>query len=145
MLTHSSHAIVAQVNPHAVLFIEDRAAAERRRRPTYAAFLDFLKEEAANWVLPFIPIPMNGRARLASIIGQKYTGHITILPKDWLKDLPKVLSNPTVRFMEDAKRKGERATWERLSIIENHMKIEQALEAAANTAWEAVYREAWNN
>jgi TAG lipase/steryl ester hydrolase/phospholipase A2/LPA acyltransferase len=140
-----NHAVVAQVNPHAVLFIEDKSAAERRRKPTYAAFLDFLKEEAANWVLPFIPIPLNGRTRLASIIGQKYSGHITILPKDWLEDLSKVLSNPTPQFMEDAKRKGERATWERLSIIENHMKIERALESATNTAWDAVYCEAWHS
>ena len=140
-----NHAVVAQVNPHAVLFVEDKSAAERRRKPAYAAFLDFLKEEAANWVLPFIPTPLGGRSRLASIISQKYSGHITILPKDWLEDLPKVLSNPTPQFMEVAKRKGERATWERLSIIENHMKIERALETATNTAWDAVYSEAWHS
>lgn len=127
-----NHAVVAQVNPHVVPFLEDKCVADRRRHPTLVAFLDCLKEEAAQLVMPLFP-------RLSSIIGQKYSGDITILPsEEWVHDLTKVLTNPTPHFMESAKRKGERATWERLSIIENHTKIEKAIGAATKAAWEAV-------
>ena len=126
-----NHAVVAQVNPHVVPFVEDKCAEDRRRHPTLVAFLDCLKEEAAAFIMPFFP-------RFSSIVSQKYSGDITILPKDWVDDLTKVLSNPTPHFMESAKGKGEHATWERMSIIENHTKIEKALGAATKAAWEAV-------
>lgn len=126
-----NHSVVAQVNPHVVPFLEEKSVADRRRHPTLVAFLECLKEEAAQLAMPLFP-------RLASIVGQKYSGDVTILPKDWVHDLSKVLSNPTPHFMEDAKLKGERATWERMSIIENHTKIEKAIGAATKAAWEAV-------
>ena len=138
-----NHAIVAQVNPHVVPFLEDKSAVERRRSPTLVLFLDLVKKEAANWAhfIPFIGNEDTAKPHLASIIAQRYSGHITILPKDFHQDILKVLTNPTPRFMEDAKRKGERATWERVSIIENHRKIEKALEAASNAIRKAVYNE----
>lgn len=124
-----NHSVVAQVNPHVVTFLEDKSAAEKLRKPTYAIFLDVVKETAVTWL---------GESQLASIIGQQYTGHITILPRDWIRDVRNVLRNPTPEFMDDARRKGERATWERLSIIENHMKIEKALDIAAETMLNAI-------
>lgn len=130
-----NHAVVAQVNPHVVMFLEDKSAVERLRMPTYAIFLETLRQESAAWVLPVVS------RKLVSIVRQKYSGHITILPKDWITDLGKVLRNPTSQFMEDAKWKGERATWERLSIIDSHTKIERALQAASDALRDAMYTE----
>ena len=124
-----NHAVVVQVNPHVVMCMEDKSAAERRWKPAYAMFLDMLRDRT---------VSLLGRSKLGSIIVQQYSGHITILPRDWLRDVRHVLRNPTPQFMEDASRKGERAVWERMSIIENHMRVEKALEAAADTILDAV-------
>jgi TAG lipase / steryl ester hydrolase / phospholipase A2 / LPA acyltransferase len=124
-----NHAVVAQVNPHVVMFLEDRAAAERRWKPAYAMFLDMIRETTVGWL---------GSSRLGSIIGQQYSGHITVLPRDWLCDVRNVLRNPTPQFMEDSRRKGERAVWERMSIIENHMRIEKALAVAMGAISDAI-------
>lgn len=135
-----NHFVVTQVNPHVVPFLEDKSVTDPHRHPMWVTFLDTLKRQMSERVVPLLPIDPETRRRLSSIMGQKYSGDITILPMDWVCDLHNVLSNPTPEFMEDAKRKGEQATWQRVSIIENHMKIERALEAASDTLRRAIYK-----
>ncbi|KAK9433958.1 acyl transferase/acyl hydrolase/lysophospholipase [Lipomyces doorenjongii] len=68
--------------------------------------------------------------KLRSVLAQTYSGDITILPEVYVSELPKILKNPTPQFLLDAKLRGQRATWPRISIIRNHCAIELALDAA---------------
>lgn len=131
--------VASQVNPHITPFLRDL----RRERGQLGVFwddvLDMAKEDMAYWVYPgILPCVTNLRQKAASIIDQKYTGDITILPRTPFSLLFKVLSNPTPEFMEGASLIGERATLEALGEIKNHVKIERAIEAAMNKANESV-------
>jgi TAG lipase/steryl ester hydrolase/phospholipase A2/LPA acyltransferase len=65
-----------------------------------------------------------------SILSQKYSGDITILPEISYAQFPKILTNPTTDFMLRAMISGERATWPKLSRVQNHCAIELALDQA---------------
>lgn len=68
--------------------------------------------------------------KLRSVLSQKYSGDITILPEVYVSELRRVLKNPTSEFLQDAKLRGQRATWSRISIIRNHCAVELALDSA---------------
>ncbi|KAK9451586.1 acyl transferase/acyl hydrolase/lysophospholipase [Limtongia smithiae] len=68
--------------------------------------------------------------KLRSVLAQKYSGDITILPEVYVSELPKILKNPTPQFLMDTRRRGQKATWPRISIIRNHCSVELALDAA---------------
>lgn len=69
-----------------------------------------------------------------SILSQRYSGDITILPEIPYSQFPLVLQNPTPEFMMSALRAGERATWPKLSRIRNALSIEMALDDAVGRA-----------
>ncbi|KAK9467620.1 acyl transferase/acyl hydrolase/lysophospholipase [Lipomyces arxii] len=77
--------------------------------------------------LGFMP---NLCTKLRSVLAQTYSGDITILPEVYVSELPRILKNPTPEFLLDAKARGRRATWPKVSIIRNHCAIELALDAA---------------
>ena len=72
----------------------------------------------------------NTLTKAVSVLSQKYSGDITILPEISYADFPRMLSNPTPEFMLHAQLSGERATWPKLSRIKNHCAIELALDDA---------------
>lgn len=72
----------------------------------------------------------NALTKTVSVLSQKYSGDITILPEISYADFPRMLSNPTPEFMNQAMLGGERATWPKLSRIRNHCAIELALDDA---------------
>lgn len=63
-----------------------------------------------------------------SILSQRYSGDINIFPKINYADFPRVLSNPTPEYMKGCMLTGQRATWPKLSRIQNHVAIELALD-----------------
>jgi len=63
-----------------------------------------------------------------SILSQRYSGDINIFPKINYADFPRVLSNPTTEYMKGCMLTGRRATWPKLSRIQNHVAIELALD-----------------
>lgn len=65
-----------------------------------------------------------------SILSQRYSGDITIFPEISYSQFPNVLTNPSTEFMIQATLHGERATWPKLSRIQNHCAIELALDDA---------------
>lgn len=81
-------------------------------------------------VLSEMGILTNLLSKTRSILSQKYSGDITILPEVSFAQLPKVLMNPTTDFMLQAMLHGEKATWPKLSRIQNHCAIELALDDA---------------
>jgi TAG lipase/steryl ester hydrolase/phospholipase A2/LPA acyltransferase len=135
-----NHFIVSQVNPHVVPFLikDEEAIASAARReddsgPGWVYTLTNLaKDEALHrmQVLAELGIFPNLVTKCRSVLSQKYSGDITILPQIDYKDFPRILKNPTSEFMVQACLCGERATWPKLSRIRNHCAVELELDAA---------------
>lgn len=133
-----NHFIVSQVNPHVVPFLvkEEEAIShdvETETGPGWVYTLTNLaKDEVLHRmsVLTELGIFPNLVTKARSVLSQKYSGDITILPAIEYKDFPRMLKNPTTDFMEQACLCGERATWPKLSRIRNHCAVELELDAA---------------
>ena len=138
-----NHFIVSQVNPHVVPFLvkeEDSIAQEAQHDcgtvaagPTWLNSAAHLaKSEALHRMhtLAEVGIFPNTLGKVISVLSQKYSGDITIMPEISYADFPRILANPTPEFMYHAMLCGERATWPKLSRIKNHCAIELALDDA---------------
>lgn len=136
-----NHFIVSQVNPHVIPFLVQGDAAitkdvnntDDSSGPRWIYTLTNLaKDEVLHrmHVLAELGIFPNLVTKAMSILSQKYSGDITILPEIEYKDFPRMLQNPTSEFMVQACLRGERATWPKLSRIRNHCAIELELDAA---------------
>ncbi|KAJ3267139.1 hypothetical protein HDU77_005342 [Chytriomyces hyalinus] len=68
--------------------------------------------------------------RLKSILVQKYSGDITIVPTISFWGYRKLITNPDVELTEQLTFIGERATWPKVPLIENHVKIEMCIDRA---------------
>jgi TAG lipase / steryl ester hydrolase / phospholipase A2 / LPA acyltransferase len=140
-----NHFIVSQVNPHVVPFLAREDApyttvpGARNQPPgghldwTYA-ITQLAKGEALHrmQILAEIGIFPNLVTKLRSILSQKYSGDINILPAIGILDLPRILKNPSSDFMLRACLLGERATWPKLSRIRDRCAIELALDRAVH-------------
>lgn len=131
--------IVSQVNPHVVPFLikGDEAITKETSGSDPGsgwvhALTNLAKDEALHrmHVLTEMGIFPNLVTKARSILSQKYSGDITILPAIEYKDFPRILKNPTADFMVSACLCGERATWPKLSRIRNHCAVELELDAA---------------
>ncbi|MCJ1314636.1 hypothetical protein MMC25_008318 [Agyrium rufum] len=138
-----NHFIVSQVNPHVVPFLdseEDSLAGNALRSvpsiqpaPTWLHTLtDLAKGEALHRMrmMAEMGIFPTVLTKTISVMSQKYSGDITILPEITYSEFPRMLSNPTPEFMEQSMHRGLRATWPKLSRIQNHCAIELALDGA---------------
>ncbi|KAF1810452.1 patatin-domain-containing protein, partial [Eremomyces bilateralis CBS 781.70] len=135
-----NHFIVSQVNPHVVPFLDREAIApyplNGKNPSTGSTWLhsvaNLAKDEAMHrmHVLAEIGVFPTYLTKLRSVLAQRYSGDITILPEISYAQFPRVLQNPTTEFMLDATISGERATWPKLSMIQNHVAIEIALDDA---------------
>jgi TAG lipase/steryl ester hydrolase/phospholipase A2/LPA acyltransferase len=135
-----NHFIVSQVNPHVVPFLikdgeamTQDAQSDRESGPGWVYTLTNLaKDEALHrmQVMAELGIFPNLVTKCRSVLSQKYSGDITILPEIEYKDFPRILKNPTADFMVQACLCGERATWPKLSRIRNHCAVELELDAA---------------
>lgn len=134
-----NHFIVSQVNPHVVPFLakeEEEEESNPAGRSTWLNLATNLAKSEALYrmhVLSELGIFPNTLTKLRSVLSQKYSGDITILPEISYTDFPRMLKNPTTEFMIQACLSGERATWPKLSRIENHCAIELALDNAVQT------------
>lgn len=127
-LFNVNHFLVSQVNPHVTLFLPQHSHDLQKASGLFNTMvvneLLHLSELATALNLcPAVSI------RLSGILKQRYIGDITILPQaPLLQGLYRLLSNPTPDFMLEAMRRGERATWERMSLIKNHLQIELTID-----------------
>ncbi|KAG6003615.1 hypothetical protein E4U21_001861 [Claviceps maximensis] len=143
-----NHFIVCQVNPHVVPFLakDDVLAPDSLLQKTHRSRSDgnfdwsstlttLARDEALHRLqfmaeLGIFPYLMT---KCQTMLSQKYSGDITILPEIAMNDLPKLLSNPTVDFMLRSCMAGERETWPRLSRIRDRCAIELALDRAVHS------------
>lgn len=135
-----NHVIASQVNPHVVPFVESHTHFEGLTRRLGDIATSIAKDEGMHRLRNFAELPYltNPMSKVYSVIGQQYTGDITILPKDTISYFFNVLSNPTPEFMEQAMQNGERATWPLLSMIKNHLEIELLIDKAVDKMKEHV-------
>ncbi|KAL9067385.1 MAG: hypothetical protein Q9157_006823 [Trypethelium eluteriae] len=141
-LFNVNHFIVSQVNPHVVPFLkdEDTIGAETvQSRSAVTAGSGWLhtmaslaKGETLHRMHMLAELGMfpNMFMKCRSVLSQRYSGDITIFPEIPYSQFPRVLKNPTTEFMLQAMLSGERATWPKLSRIQNHCAIELALDDA---------------
>lgn len=142
-----NHFIVSQVNPHVVPFLgrDDApyttATASASSNSTMGGHSDWVytvaqlaRSEALHrmQIMAEFGIFPNLVTKLTSVLSQKYSGDINILPHMGVLDLPKILSNPSVDFMHRSCLSGERATWPKLSRIRDRCAIELALDRAVH-------------
>ncbi|KAI1642678.1 patatin-domain-containing protein [Daldinia loculata] len=137
-----NHFIVSQVNPHVVPFLtKDEGPASVRHETIFKEESDWMhkittlaKSEALHRMqfMAEIGIFPTLVSKLRSILSQKYSGDINILPAMGVWDLPKVLKNPTTEFMYRSCLLGERATWPKLARIRDRCAIELALDRAVH-------------
>ncbi|KAF2109271.1 acyl transferase/acyl hydrolase/lysophospholipase [Lophiotrema nucula] len=135
-----NHFIVSQVNPHVVPFLareEEIMSAEAQHSSAFAAgpswihnMANLAKGEALHrlHVLSEMGIFPNYLTKVRSVLNQRYSGDITILPSISYAHFPRVLSNPTTEYMLQCMITGERATWPKLSRVQNHVAIELAID-----------------
>lgn len=140
-----NHFIVSQVNPHVVPFLvkDDTPCPcnNNRHGVIYKQESDWLhtmtslaKTEALHrmQVMAELGVFPNLVGKLRSILSQKYSGDINILPAIGVYDLPMILRNPTPDFMTRSCLLGERATWPKLARIWDCCAIELALDRAVH-------------
>ncbi|KAF3069793.1 Lipase 4 [Daldinia childiae] len=138
-----NHFIVSQVNPHVVPFLtKDEGPVSVRHETIFKEESDWMhkittlaKSEALHRMqfMAEIGIFPTLVSKLRSILSQKYSGDINILPAMGVWDLPKVLKNPTTEFMHRSCLLGERATWPKLARIRDRCAIELALDRAVHS------------
>ncbi|KAK8851004.1 acyl transferase/acyl hydrolase/lysophospholipase [Apiospora arundinis] len=140
-----NHFIVSQVNPHVVPFLaKEDAPYPISGSQDYVSSNDegdwlytvtqLAKGEALHrmHILAEIGIFPTLVSKLRSILSQKYSGDINILPAMGLLDLPKILKNPTIDFMHRSCLLGERATWPKMARIRDRCAVELALDRAVH-------------
>lgn len=143
-----NHFIVSQVNPHVVPFLAKDGILDPSAKSTapqgsqsvgdsgdWVQTLTSLAKDEALHRLHFLTelgIFPNLCTKLRSVLSQRYSGDITILPEISAYDLPRILKNPTSEFMLRNCLIGERATWPKLSRIRDRCAIELALDRAVH-------------
>jgi TAG lipase/steryl ester hydrolase/phospholipase A2/LPA acyltransferase len=143
-----NHFIVSQVNPHVVPFLAKNDFLDPNKKcsePQQAQATD----DASDWVqtlttlakdealhrlhfLVELGIFPNLCTKLRSVLSQRYSGDITIVPEISPYDLPRILKNPTSEFMMRNCLIGEKTTWPKLSRIRDRCAIELALDRAVH-------------
>ncbi|KAL2114904.1 hypothetical protein VTJ04DRAFT_10567 [Mycothermus thermophilus] len=139
-----NHFIVSQVNPHVIPFLSKdeqvvpgqlhQKQAREGKTNHLAGLKSILVEEGMHRMqfMAELGIFPNLLTKILSVMSQKYSGDINILPEIPLSDLPLMLKNPTVEFMQRHCLIGERATWPKMSRIRHRLAIELALDKAVH-------------
>lgn len=138
-----NHFIVSQVNPHVVPFLEREEFESSIDNPSsqqagamgsgwVQTLATLAKDEAMHrmHVMSELGILPNLFTKVRAVMSQRYSGDINIFPEIPYTQFPNVLKNPTTDFMLQATLSGERATWPKLSRVQNHCAIELALDDA---------------
>lgn len=133
------HIIAVQVNPHvspilniALGNIGGKLDSELKNtmRGLMNDCYDFVTNEMVHYlqVLHQLNLYKNLTLKVVSILSQKYSGDITILPELNVKDFLKIFQNPTPEFLLEFILKGARAAWPKITVINNHCRVEFALD-----------------
>lgn len=133
------HIIAVQVNPHispvlkvsigAVGGFMDSELSNVVRSVVNDCY-DFVVSELIHYlqVLNEMNVQKNLTSKCISLLTQKYSGDVTILPDLAVTDFLSIFSNPTPEFLFQFILKGARAAWPKITVINNHCGVEFALD-----------------
>ncbi|BFZ63103.1 Lipase 5 [Saitoella coloradoensis] len=159
-LFNVNHFVVSQVNPHVIPFlawqqlgshepldtdaVPDLDMLEKRPTMIQKAWEMWMGEmEHACRMIGEVGVGRMVTSKVASVLSQRYSGDITILPDMTLNDVPNLLENPTPEFLDEATRRGERVTWPVVERIRMGMKVEDAVDRAVAEARARVIDAKW--
>lgn len=127
--------IVNQTNPHVVPFLNRRGRDEKINVANLPMHLlkseiqfhgqglfDYLRKRVQPEMLRQVA------GQMYTIMGQRYSGDVTISPTYRLRDYRRMLSNPDPAWVREMILQGERATWPKISMIRSHARISKTLE-----------------
>lgn len=138
------HIIAVQVNPHVAPILKISVSniggeVENELNNRFKSLLnnvyDFVSCEAIHYlqILNEVDIYKNLSNKMISILSQNYSGDITILPDFHVSDFLKIFNNPTPEFLLDFIVRGAKASWPKVTVINNHCGVEFALDKAIST------------
>jgi len=130
-----NHFIVSQVNPHVLPFIHSDSHHQLVKGTFYQRLKFLIISEMTHRITQLMELGIFPSflhrvfywSRM--IISQKYQGDITIVPPVTANDYIGIMTNPDHSELIQKIKKAERATWEKLSIIEMHCKTEKAIDS----------------
>ena len=143
-LFNAQQSIVSQVNPHVAPFLSNQLT--KHKVPFLSQCEKFLEADIHHRLkrlakMKVIP-KVYGQDFSEVFSGkQRYTGDITIVPNVSFRMQFKVLSHPSHEDMEEYFREGERATWEKISILQNTQIIEKTLEECIKAISRQIYQQ----
>lgn len=135
------HIIAVQVNPHVVPILKISVSnpgggTENDLTTRFKGVLnnvyDYFTSEFVHYlqILNEMNVYKNWSSKLISVFSQRYSGDITILPNYKVSDFQKIFVNPTPEFIADFIIRGARATWPKITLINNHCGVEFELDKA---------------
>jgi predicted acylesterase/phospholipase RssA len=129
-LHNVNHYIVSQTNPHVVPFMRDKDPRKRSFRSFAQEFAAVTSRDVLKATRHFMG--SNGAARVVDLLNdvlqQRYSGDISVFPKQSPAQLLRMFSNPTPQAIAGFIRDGERATWPKLERIRLQTRISRAFE-----------------
>lgn len=133
-LHNVNHFVVSQTNPHVIPFMNqdhDRGGVvQSTRRFAFSTARNVSKNvlDLARSVVPTTGAIGRQLEVASSVLDQNYRGNITISPHRSLWRFLRVTVNPKNADIERFILEGERATWQRMSMVRNQVLIGQALD-----------------
>jgi TAG lipase / steryl ester hydrolase / phospholipase A2 / LPA acyltransferase len=131
-LHNVNHTIVSQANPHVVPFLKieehqgwlpmavDILTSGPRAQARHALSLARRRLGKTLWRSPL--------EWAHSLTHQVYQGDINICPQHRLRDLTRLMANPSLEELEEYIRDGERATWPKLAMIRDATRVSRSME-----------------
>lgn len=129
-LHNVNHYIVSQTNPHVVPFMRDTDP----RRRTLTDVVQHVATTATRDVLKLSRNYLGGAVpgrivdMLNDVLQQRYSGDISVFPRQSPTQLMRMFSNPSQAAIAGFIRDGERATWPKLERIRLQTRISRAFE-----------------
>jgi NTE family protein len=133
-LHNVNHFIVSQTNPHVIPFMTRHGSGEAGVLSSARQFAFSTGRHLAKNIIDLAKgsLPLGSANRhldvAASILAQEYRGNVTIFPQRSLWRFMRVTVNPKLEDVERFILEGERATWQRMSMVRNQVLIGQALD-----------------
>lgn len=152
---HVNYPIVSQVNPHVHLFffapkgMPGRPVAHRKGKGWRGGFILSASEHVLKLHLSLNFKIIRDLDLLPAILGtdwsgvflQRFDGAVTIWPKTRFWDWVRILSDPDRSELARMMRVGQAATFPKLHMIENRIRIERAVEAGRKACRQAIRKQ----
>jgi len=122
--------IVSQTNPHVVPFMRDNPSGRPSLRGIAQTMAAAVSRDVLRVTRNYVGASAPGRIvdLLNDVLQQRYSGDISVFPKQPPLQLMRMFSNPSPAAIRAFIRDGERATWPKLERIRLQTRISQAFE-----------------